>query len=77
MAQQCLPENKEYSEMDHTDIMNMGCLLTQLRLTSLRQITQEALCHKDTLSDIVKCLTESRNTDNSVVSAICITIFEK
>ena len=64
----CLPENKALGEMGHTDIQNMGCLVTQFGLTSLRQIPQEALCHRDVLLDIVKCLTRSTNRDNSVVS---------
>ena len=66
-ARQCLPENKNLGQFNWRDVQNMGCLVTELGLTSVRQIPRDAVCHRDVLRDLVQCLIKSGERDNSMV----------
>ena len=68
-AIQCLPGNKDLGQFNWRDIQNMGCLVTELGLTSIRQIPRDAMCHRDVLRDLFQCLTKSGEGDNSMVCA--------
>ena len=66
-ARQCLPESKDLGQFNWRDVQNLGCLVTELGLTSVRQIPRDAVCHRDVLRDIFQCFTKSGEGDNSMV----------
>ena len=66
-ARQCLPENKDLGQFNWRDVQNMGCLVTELGLTSVRQIPRDAVCQRDVFRDLSQCLTKSEERDNSLV----------
>ncbi len=67
IAERCSPMFMDPSAMDRAAVMNMGCTVVNLGLTTIRLLPEQVVCDQEVLPKIMDCVLQARQVDFAVV----------